>query len=432
MDGETMTEVPQNLQMLVRLVVRGFYSVEDILIVDMLVRNLCMSEEDLCELLKFDRKMLRQRINTLKADKLLQARMKMVTLEDGKTQREQYYFINYKSFVNVVKYKLDHIRKKLEMEERDQTSRASFKCDICQRSYTDLEADQLLDLTTGELLCIICRSEVREDMSRMPRHDTRILLSRFNDQMEPLFTLLREVENIKLSAEFSEPKPQDFSSMRKSGQNKAEKKGNGNVAEGKSWSGDASKNQGFQVDSSIDVNINAENGGEESVQMKEKPIWLTEATSFITTSITSDAPRIENEPSPLEVNRNTQESTSSAGTDDVLSLLEQHERKSKKRRKSSDSESDDSGDEIVKKITGESSLSTMPSIPLLIGNGAIEEITISDDEGDDDEDREPLISVGKEKLPISSINNEVIARMTQEEKNAYITAYQEYCGSIDD
>ena len=55
-----------------------------------------MSEEDLCDLLKFDRKMLRQRISTLRADRFIQARMKMVTLEDNKTQKEQYYFINYK------------------------------------------------------------------------------------------------------------------------------------------------------------------------------------------------------------------------------------------------------------------------------------------------------------------------------------------------
>lgn len=41
MDGEVLMEVPQKLQMLVRLVVRGFYSTEDILIVDMLVRNFC-------------------------------------------------------------------------------------------------------------------------------------------------------------------------------------------------------------------------------------------------------------------------------------------------------------------------------------------------------------------------------------------------------
>ena len=29
-----------------------------------------------------------------------------------------YYFINYKQFVNVVKYRLDHMRRKLEMEEK--------------------------------------------------------------------------------------------------------------------------------------------------------------------------------------------------------------------------------------------------------------------------------------------------------------------------
>lgn len=38
---EPLHEVPQNLQMLVRLVVRGFYTIEDILIIDMLVRNFC-------------------------------------------------------------------------------------------------------------------------------------------------------------------------------------------------------------------------------------------------------------------------------------------------------------------------------------------------------------------------------------------------------
>lgn len=55
-----------------------------------------LSEDHICDLLKFDRKMLRQRITTLKADKLLQTKTKMITLEDGKTQREVYYFINYK------------------------------------------------------------------------------------------------------------------------------------------------------------------------------------------------------------------------------------------------------------------------------------------------------------------------------------------------
>lgn len=59
-----------------------------------------------------------------------------------------------------------------------------------------LQADQLLDITTGQLLCIICKQEVQEDMSGMPRHDTRLLLTKFNEQMEPLFNLLREVRDL--------------------------------------------------------------------------------------------------------------------------------------------------------------------------------------------------------------------------------------------
>jgi len=43
--------------------------------------------------------------------------------EDGKAVKVNCYFINYKIFVNIVKYKLDMMRKKMEVEERDATSR---------------------------------------------------------------------------------------------------------------------------------------------------------------------------------------------------------------------------------------------------------------------------------------------------------------------
>lgn len=41
--------------------------------------------------------------------------------------------------MNVVKYKLDLMRKRMETEERDATSRASFKCPQCSKTFTDLE-----------------------------------------------------------------------------------------------------------------------------------------------------------------------------------------------------------------------------------------------------------------------------------------------------
>ena len=40
------------------------------------------------------------------------------SLEGEKVKMVHYYYINYKQFVNVVKYKLDQMRKKIEAEER--------------------------------------------------------------------------------------------------------------------------------------------------------------------------------------------------------------------------------------------------------------------------------------------------------------------------
>ena len=52
--------------------------------------------------------------------------------------------------VNVVKYKLDHIRRRIETDERDSTNRASFRCPYCGSVFTDLEANQLFDPMTGK------------------------------------------------------------------------------------------------------------------------------------------------------------------------------------------------------------------------------------------------------------------------------------------
>ena len=47
----------------------------------------------------------------------------METDEEGKVARMNCYYINYKVFVNVVKYKLNHMHEKMETSERDATAR---------------------------------------------------------------------------------------------------------------------------------------------------------------------------------------------------------------------------------------------------------------------------------------------------------------------
>ncbi|XP_073951881.1 general transcription factor IIE subunit 1-like [Choristoneura fumiferana] len=343
-----VTEVPSSLKQLARLVVRGFYTIEDSLIVDMLVRNPCMKEDDICELLKFERKMLRARIATLKNDKFIQVRLKMETGLDGKAQKVNYYFINYKTFVNVVKYKLDLMRKRMETEERDATSRASFKCPSCGKTFTDLEADQLYDMMTQEFRCTFCSQVVEEDQSALPKKDSRLLLAKYNEQLEPLYILLREVEGIKLAPEILEPEPVDINTIR--GLNT---KQNAQRPPGEQWSGEATRSQGLAVEETrVDITIGEGDAAATGQARKERPVWMVEST--IVTNEQSDS--VHSTEAALEKaasNATTTKTTGKEKNDDIMSVLLAHEKQNTGNNaantlKGTEPDSSDSSDEESK------------------------------------------------------------------------------------
>lgn len=84
---------------------------------------------------------------------------------------KQYIYV-FQTFVNVVKYKLDLMRKRMETEERDATSRASFKCPSCCKTFTDLEVIHFTKLiqfllNVDEILCstavLLCVGKKKAD-----------------------------------------------------------------------------------------------------------------------------------------------------------------------------------------------------------------------------------------------------------------------------
>ncbi|XP_044752962.1 general transcription factor IIE subunit 1 [Coccinella septempunctata] len=390
--------IPSDLQELARVVVRGFYSIEDTLIIDMLIANPCMKEDDMCELLKFDKKMLRARIAVLKNDKFVQVRLKMETGLDGKAQKVNYYFINYKSFVNVVKYKLDLMRKRLETEERDATSRASFKCPSCLKTFTDLEADQLFDFMTSEFRCTYCREVVEEDSSAFPKKDSRLLLAKFNEQLEPLYRLLRKVEGVKLAPEVLEPEPIDISTIKG-----LEKKTS--QPSGDAWSGEQTRHSGFMVEETrVDITIGEENNDASAATRKEQPIWMTQSTVITN----ADSSEINTEDSIMGSNT---DSAMNSKNEDIMSVLLAHEKRPSSNAVNSlkpvKNDSDSSEDEMneVKEVVGD--VETM--------------------ESDEEEDGNiPTVTVGNKTYSITDINDSIIAEMTQSEKEIYVQVFQDY------
>ncbi|XP_022914320.1 general transcription factor IIE subunit 1 [Onthophagus taurus] len=394
-DEKLVTEIPSSLKQLARLVVRGFYTIEDALIIDMLVRNPCMKEDDICELLKFERKMLRARIAILKNDKFIHVRLRMETGADGKAQKVNYYFINYKTFVNVVKYKLDLMRKRLETEERDATSRASFKCPGCMKTFTDLEADRLFDMSTMEFRCTYCGEVVEEDQSALPKKDSRLLLAKFNEQLEPLYILLREVEGIKLAPEVLEPEPVDINTLKG-----LDKKSNN---PDQIWSGDATRTGGFMVEETrVDVTI-GDDTRKEVTNRKEAPIWMMEST------VLTNADQSQNKDLDNIVDTTT-ETVSSGKGDDIMSVLLAHEKRatSNVAAKGLSNESDSSDEEMAD-----------------VADAGMPEVETMDSEEEDDSNI-PTVMVGNKTYTITDINDEIIAEMTQAEKEVYVQVFQDY------
>ncbi|XP_050464750.1 general transcription factor IIE subunit 1 isoform X2 [Cataglyphis hispanica] len=370
-----------------------------------------MKEDDICELLKFERKMLRARISTLRNDKFIQVRLKMETGSDGKAQKVNYYFINYKTFVNVVKYKLDLMRKRMETEERDATSRASFKCPSCLKTFTDLEADQLFDMRTGEFRCTYCREIVEEDQSALPKKDSRLLLAKFNEQLEPLYILLREVEGIKLAPEILEPEPVDINIIRGTDTRKPSSL----RAPSEQWSGEATRTSGFMVEETrVDITIGDESPDDNAANhRKERPIWMMESTVI---NSDSQPDGVNTQESILDKAATTATNTNTTNNkqgDDIMSVLLAHEKKG----------GTNSAASIKAVLPQESSDSSDNEEDMEMQTVDTGEVEMMDSE---DDELVPTVSVGGKTVAITDVNDTLIAEMTSVEKEAYIQTYQEY------
>jgi len=436
MQAPMLTEVPSSLKQLARLVVRGFYDIEYSLIVDMLVRFPCMREDDLCELLRFDKKVLRSKLATLKTDKFLQVKLKIETGDDGKANRVHCYFINYKVFVNIVKYKLDHMRKKMETEERDATSRSSFRCLQCDKQFTDLEADQLFDFTTQEFKCTHCGGTVEEDESAMPKKDSRLLLAKFNDQMEKLYELLRAVEDIKLAPEVLEPDPVDLASVGLGGSEAGKGKGanNGNPDDQR-WSGEASRAGGLgEINQGINIDFGA--AKDKVVEKKELPTWISESTVRTAEDQAEETAMTAMGPSMGLVEQ--EETTQAEPDDEITNLLLRHERQKgaggavaglgAADDSDSDNRSDDSDDGgmgLMQDGVDRDAALLAATFASAEREDNVEDVEVMDDDSDEADDI-PTIKVGGEEFEITDVTHEIIARMTPEETERYNQLYQDF------
>ncbi|XP_010568343.1 PREDICTED: general transcription factor IIE subunit 1-like [Haliaeetus leucocephalus] len=417
-----ITEVPATLKRLAKYIVRGFYGVEYSLALDILIRYPCVKEDDLLQLLKYERKQLRTILNTLKADKFVKLRMRVETGPNGKSTRHNYYYINYKVLVDVVKYKLDHVRRKIEADERDSTTRSSFRCPFCSSAYTDLEVNQLFDVFTETFRCTYCNTEVEEDASALPKHDARTLLAKFNEQIEPIFVLLRETEDIVLPYHLLEPQPMEIPELSESFDQKVGSSVLEPCSRAEKWA-DRSSSSGnmYTQNLVIDVQDSESKKKIREKAAKKQPIWMSQSTVEGATTSTNNSCCVVG----VNASEETEESVKETVTEnEIIKTLLIHESKSL-------SSTDQAP--VVRSKLPESGSDTSESEEDGKHSRAGMEVAGSNFKQEEEEEMQgPILMVAGQPRSYGEVseNPELVSLMTNEEREAYIKVGQEMFQSV--
>nr|XP_013035355.2 general transcription factor IIE subunit 1-like [Anser cygnoides]XP_013035356.2 general transcription factor IIE subunit 1-like [Anser cygnoides]XP_013035357.2 general transcription factor IIE subunit 1-like [Anser cygnoides] len=418
-EQSVITEVPAALKRLAKYMVRGFYGVEYSLALDVLIRYPCVKEDDLLELLKYERKQLRTVLNTLKADKFVKLRMRVETGPNGKSTRHNYYYINYKVLVDVIKYKLDHIRRKIEADERDSTTRSSFKCPSCSSTYTDLEVNQLFDVFTETFRCTYCNTEVEEDASALPKRDARTLLAKFNEQIEPIFALLRETEDIVLPYDLLEPQPTEIPGLSESFDQKVCSSVLEPCGRPEKWATRSSSfGNMYTQNLVIDVQDSEPKKKKREKATKEQPIWMSQSTVEGAATVTNNTAGVNASAETEESNKET------IPENEIIKTLLIHESKS---LSSTDCAP------AVKSKPPESGSDTSEAEDAKHSRTALTKVGGSNFEQEEEQEAlNPVLMVAGQPYSYSEVseNPELVSLMTNEEREDYIKVGREVFQSV--
>eukprot|EP00041_Stephanoeca_diplocostata_P004822 m.52122 g.52122 ORF g.52122 m.52122 type:complete len:420 (+) comp15384_c0_seq1:279-1538(+) len=215
MASRTSAAVPPVLIELTKKVLRAFYDPTCTAVVDILIKELCVREDDLAVVLSLDRSFLTSCITRLVKDKLLQKKEEIDPTapppEEGEREKKHtYYFIDYEMVVNVVRLRIHLIQQSIKKAAKQNlTERPKASCTNCAKGFSDLEMDRVIDMTTGNFICDVCNGIVEYDDSKVDTNQMEIsdLEAKFNRQFVPFLELLKQAENEKIVLAIAAPEP---------------------------------------------------------------------------------------------------------------------------------------------------------------------------------------------------------------------------------
>jgi len=185
------------VEKLVAAVGRAFYTDPVIVVLDTLIRERSCRSEELSPRLRLTEKETRKILNLLEDEKLISSE----DLTDEKGKVSKYYYIDYQWFVNIVRYRVALMQKKVSSSEKYEFS-IPFQCPTCKTKYQQLEATKYLSLDK-HFICPTCcpfddfRNNNSEVHYRLVEVDNRESLHKYSIISEKIKNQLCKKEGLR-------------------------------------------------------------------------------------------------------------------------------------------------------------------------------------------------------------------------------------------
>ncbi|KAH8556348.1 hypothetical protein BGW37DRAFT_417077 [Umbelopsis sp. PMI_123] len=119
---------------------------------------------------------------------------------DQRAVPKNYYYIDYKQFVNVVKWKMYKMQTSVRDTLRTESENKGYVCPNCQRTYPALEAVGLISTTDGLFHCEDCDNVLEENDNAENVKYSQEVLARLREQCLPIISLLKQTDSLVIPA----------------------------------------------------------------------------------------------------------------------------------------------------------------------------------------------------------------------------------------
>jgi transcription initiation factor IIE alpha subunit len=210
-----MAEVPREAVEFARMAVRAFYPIEFAVIADGVLRNnnFC-AHSTLAHVLRMKPKELRQILTRMVASRLMcceKRQQKRINYKDEKRPSRvvntEFWYVPLVELLDAFQFRVDIITKDLDMRIKKESELDRYQCQICKHRYKLVDICANFDPELNAFICDsmgpnrnICNGIVKEEDNRSVLKETESFKTKFEDELRPMRELATACNGMKIPA----------------------------------------------------------------------------------------------------------------------------------------------------------------------------------------------------------------------------------------